>query len=42
MKELFKAVIAIHKGFIMTGYEWEPQWTSHCSQAEPLPQKLKL
>ena len=31
MKELFKAVIAIHKGFTMTGYEWEPQWTSHCS-----------
>ena len=28
MKELFKAVIAIHKGFTMTGYEWEPEWTS--------------
>ena len=32
MTELFKAVIAIHQGFTMTGYEWEPQWTSDCSK----------
>ena len=33
MKELFKAVIAIHKGFTMTGYEWEPDWTSSMSES---------
>jgi len=36
MKELFKAVIAIHKGFTMTGYKWEPQWTSDCSSQEEI------
>lgn len=34
MKELFKAVIAIHQGFTMTGYAWEPEWTSDCSGQE--------
>ena len=40
MKELFKAVNAIHQGFTMTGYEWEPEWTSDCSQTESQPSKL--
>ena len=31
MTELYKAVIAIHQGFTMTGYAWEPEWTSHHS-----------
>ena len=31
MTELFKAVVAIHQGFTMTGYTWEPEWTSDCS-----------
>ena len=31
MTELFQAVIAIHKGFTMTGYEWNPQWTMSLS-----------
>ena len=42
MAELLSAVSAIHKGFTMTGYEWEPQWISHCSQAEPLPEEFEL
>lgn len=33
MTELFQAVIAIHKGFTMTGYEWEPDWTSSMSES---------
>ena len=39
MKELFKAVIAIHKGFTMTGYEWEPDWTSSFSSSSAMEEK---
>jgi len=33
MQDLFTAIIAIHKGFTMTGYEWEPDWTMSLSLA---------
>ena len=31
MEDLFPAIAEIHRGFTMTGCEWQPNWTSSVS-----------